>query len=362
MARGHGCVASALASATVCASRLLWRRGKLLPPSQPTRPIRKCVRLDRNPATNPLRAQGLAPIHGQLWVKIDNAPLRLSASPCLFLVTSGLAGMPRKGCDVCVEGYLMGSVLPSQPFRATTTSQAGDVSHAQIPPPATRLYDIFAQRPDGTAMHKQVQAPAQPLFDRAFAAFGRGTVLQAASGEISIEDLRPGDLLHTTSGLTARVMWIGTGSFPPAAEQQTVRLFRVMADAFGQSRPAASLTLGQYARLLQSPVHLSHHTNTVPTLTPVSEFADGMQVIEVTPPSAVDLFHMVLDRHAAVKANGLEVESFHPGVQALRALPERSRMRFLAMFPHIQTPADFGPLAHPRTEERDPELVAAGYL
>ena len=68
------------------------------------------------------------------------------------------------------------------------------------------------------------------------------------------------------------------------------------------------------------------------------------------------LFHICLTRHAAIRVNGLEMETFHPGAQAMRSVSQSMRDRFLSMFPRIGHISDFGPLAHPRAPEPEEEL------
>ena len=88
-------------------------------------------------------------------------------------------------------------------------------------------------------------------------------------------------------------------------------------------------------------------------LTPVGAFVDNVNVIEVTPPTAVRLYHICLTRHAAVDVGGLMVETFHPGMGGTRDVTHAQRDLFLSMFPRVFHITDFGPLAHPRAPETD---------
>ncbi len=216
----------------------------------------------------------------------------------------------------------------------------------------TRLVEIAALRKDGSRFIEQMTVPTLPLFENAFSAFARGTILQTETGELAIEDAQPGDRLWTTSGQPATVMWIGCAEFRLAQpKRERTPLVRIMSDVFGQARPDRFLTLGPGARILQTPAHLRAEGGAQVMLSPVQEFVDGVNVIEVTPPTAVTLFHIVLDRHAAIRANDLECETFHPGSQSLRMVSHSMRDLFLRMFPHISHASEFGPLAHPRAPE-----------
>lgn len=216
--------------------------------------------------------------------------------------------------------------------------------------------EIAGLQSDGSTYAAEATVPALPLFEGAVSAFGRGTLMQSTQGEIAVEDLRPGDLLCTATGRAARVMWIGTAGFcPQAAQGQQRSLVRIMPDSFGEGRPDTFLTLGPGARILQTPASLRGRSGPCGLLTPARQFVDSVNVVEVIPPTPVALFHIVLDRHAVIRAGGLECESFHPGADAARHLTEETRGPFLSLFRHVGHVADFGPLAHPRAP--GPEVI-----
>lgn len=218
-------------------------------------------------------------------------------------------------------------------------------------PAAFRLIDVASLRADGTRSVATFKTPALPLFESAVSAFTRGVSLSSPKGMIAIEDLVPGDWLNTSSGDPAQVIWIGSSSFVPADAGRRTPLVRVMADSFGQARPASFVTVGPAARLLQTPPHLRGTAAGAALLTPAQEFVDNVNVIEVIPPTPVRLFHICLTRHAAIDAGGLMMETFHPGMAATRAVTHAQRDLFLSMFPHVAHVTDFGPLAHPRAPQ-----------
>ena len=218
-----------------------------------------------------------------------------------------------------------------------------------------RSYEIAALRADGSLYIGQDKAPAIPLFETAFSAFARGTLIQTVAGDVAIEDLQPGDMIDTSSGEPAQLIWIGSSSFVPIDAGRRVPLIRIMPDSFGQGRPSSFLTLGPGARILQTPEKLRAEADGKRMFTPVDEFVDGVNVIQVCPPTPVRLFHICLSRHAAIKAGGIEMETYHPGAQATRDVSPNLRDRFLSMFPRLGSVSDFGPLAHPRAFELSEE-------
>lgn len=251
------------------------------------------------------------------------------------------------------------SSAPSQATRTSTSpsglSRTGATLTNGGEPIPVRICEIAGLRKDGTLHFTQVKVPAYPIFEEAFSAFARGTLLQMPEGDIAIEDVQPGDYLNTSTGQPAKVMWVGASSFVPADAGRRTPLVRIMSDTFGLGSPSGFLTLGPGARILRTPTHLRTGIKPVEYLTPAREFLDGTNVIEIVPPTPVRLFHLVLERHAAIKADGMECETFHPGNTALRQMSHAMRDLFLSMFPHIGHVTDFGPLAHPRA----PDIEAA---
>lgn len=226
----------------------------------------------------------------------------------------------------------------------------GQMAAAQMP---KRNYEVAALREDDSLYIGQSSAPAIPLFEDAFSAFTHGSLIQTTMGPIAIEDLQPGDMVHTSSGEAAMLTWVGTSTFSPADAGKRTPLIRIMPDALGQSRPERSLTVGPGARILHTPANLRGLADGKQLLTPASKFVDGVNVIEVTPPTPTRLFHICLSRHAVINVNGIEMETYHPGAAAPREVSPALRDRFVSMFPRIGELSDFGPLAHPRAPELD---------
>lgn len=237
-----------------------------------------------------------------------------------------------------------GVMTPSTP-KATTP-----MTTAQM---ATRTYEVAALREDGSLFIGQSTAPAIALFEDAFSAMTHGSLVQTTIGPVAVEDLQPGDMVTTGTGEAAELIWIGTSTFSPADAGKRTPLVRMMPDALGQSRPDRSITVGPGARILHTPPALRSLADGRPLLTPASQLVDGVNVIEITPPTATRLFHLCLTRHAIITVDGIEIETFHPGATEPRDISPALRDRFISLFPRIGNLSDFGPLAHPRVPEPD---------
>lgn len=217
-------------------------------------------------------------------------------------------------------------------------------------PLAMRKYHIRSLNADGSVRYVDQIGPAMPVFEAAFSAFAHGTLIATTDGPVAVEDLEPGMQIMAGEKSSASLLWLGSMTMVPNhdAPEGSPGLTRITADSFGLSRPQRDLLTGPGARLLLRRPVSGLRGDDVRPLTPAHDLADGMNAIRVTPPTAVTLYHLALDRHAIITANGMEADSYHPGAGFERSMGPKMLDLFLSFFPHIKTARDFGPLAHPR--------------
>ena len=234
----------------------------------------------------------------------------------------------------------------SPPPATTATATPVGVPHLINELPAGKRPQLRPCRtmwldPAGQIQDSRFLVPAHDLFDAAFCAFARGTLVDTPSGPTAIEDLLPGDSVLTEDGTPRPITWIGATTIAPnrAPTARQVPLFRVMPDAFGMARPLSHLIVGPSARVLD-PMEQA--------LGSLSMMEDGIQVTRLTPPSPVELFHLCLHSHAMIRMGGMAFESYHPGHGALREVGPAMRELFMRIFPQIEHITDFGMMAHPR--------------
>ena len=220
--------------------------------------------------------------------------------------------------------------------------------------PLLRKYEASFQRADGTIADISQLAPASDLFESAFAAIARGTLIATPDAPRAIEDLLPGDIVttfHNNRNAHETVVWKGMLKLVPNAPRQapkTGHLTRLSMDSFGIGRPVPDLMLGPKARILQRGPNCTDTLGTDGALVPARALIDGMNIIEVTPPSPVEIYHIALKRHAVIFANGMGIETYHPGPQATAQTNVQMLELYLKFFPHITRMSDFGALAYPR--------------
>ncbi len=232
--------------------------------------------------------------------------------------------------------------------------------------PLMRKYAVSALQPDGSAKTTHHVALANGQFEAGFSAFARGTLVQTDFGPCAVEDLLPGDPIHTDEYGTVPLLWIGMMTLMPNAEVATpdhapelTKLTRITSDAFGTSYPMPDFLAGPGARLLQRPLALRDIAGQGPVFTPARDFIDGVNVIEITPQTPIPLYHLALAHHATITVAGLKVETFHPGKNVGLDMGPNTRALYLSLFPHIANFSDFGPLAHPRASLSTLESLTA---
>jgi hypothetical protein len=143
-------------------------------------------------------------------------------------------------------------------------------------------------------------ASGTTIFGEEAACFASGTRIATATGETSVESLRVGDLVRLARGGTARIRWLGHRRVRCARhpKPQDVQPVRVRAGALGVGRPARDLVL--------SPDHAVFLRG---ALIPVRYLVNGASIAQETVES-VTYWHVELDRHDVLLAEGLPCESF----------------------------------------------------
>lgn len=218
--------------------------------------------------------------------------------------------------------------------------------------PLTRRYEAMWLCRNGDIDSTVRIAPATPLFEEAFSALARGAVLQSDMGPVAVEDVVPGMRVLVADGSFVAVTWVGSMTlYPghsPEPDDKPVTLTRITADAFGTGRPMPDLVLGPRARICLRDSRLQGQFGLDAAFVPARAFVDGVSVIEVTPAAPVSAYHLVLERQAAIRVMGIEVESYHPGEGIEGMIDPRMLSLFEGLFPQMHGLSGFGPLAHQR--------------
>jgi hypothetical protein len=130
--------------------------------------------------------------------------------------------------------------------------------------------------------------------------FRAGTRIRTPRGEVAIETLRVGDILLTAQGRAAAVRWLGRRQVDCGRHPQPGKVwpYRIAPGAFGPGLPHRTLWL--------SPGHAVAIDG---VLIPIERLANGTTVAQMRTES-VTYWHVELDRHDILLAEGLPAESY----------------------------------------------------
>jgi len=131
--------------------------------------------------------------------------------------------------------------------------------------------------------------------------FTRGTNLLTPNGYRPVETLRPGDALVTSDGIPRAIRWVGWRTIDlvrdPAAA--LLRPVIIAPGAFGPGRPRRALAV--------SPLHAILGAG---ALVPAVLLVNNATITRDETGFAVTYYHVELDRHAIVFAEGLQTETY----------------------------------------------------
>jgi hypothetical protein len=132
----------------------------------------------------------------------------------------------------------------------------------------------------------------------------RGTLIRTETGDVAIEDLRIGDRVMTRSGHGAEqkpIRWIGRRCYEGgiAAHRRDVLPVRIRAGALGDDVPRRDLYV--------SPAHAVFLRN---VLVPARKLLNGASIVQVSAAERVEYFHLELESHDLILAEGAVSETF----------------------------------------------------
>jgi hypothetical protein len=144
-------------------------------------------------------------------------------------------------------------------------------------------------------------APPQPDPPGPVHCLLKGTKISTPSGDRPVQDLQIGDEVHTLAGLKA-IKWVGYSKF--GAWLDSVMPIRVSRFAIDDHSPHSDLYL--------SPLHCIYFNE---ALIPVKYLINGSSIAQGAPSdmSAIEYYHIDLDTHEVLYAEGALVESFFDG-------------------------------------------------
>lgn len=166
--------------------------------------------------------------------------------------------------------------------------------------------------------------------------FVAGTLIETPDGPIKVEDLSIGDFVATRDSGLQPLRWI-FASRMTIRSKDDVRFapVRIRAHALGNGLPRTDLYVSQHHRMLiQSPI-VSRMCDVAEVLVPAKELV-GLDGVEIPPVGgAVAYYHVMLDRHEVLFANGAPSESLYLGDQLGQALSDEAMAELNSIYPDL---------------------------
>jgi hypothetical protein len=127
-----------------------------------------------------------------------------------------------------------------------------------------------------------------------------GSLIATPTGERPVEDIRIGDLVLTADGDAVPVRWVGRQSFITMFAGPAGVPVLISAGALGDNVPSRDLCVSaDHAILIDGYLICAQALVNGTTITTMAE-----------PPTQLDYYHLELDTHRIILANGTPVESF----------------------------------------------------
>jgi O-antigen biosynthesis protein len=170
----------------------------------------------------------------------------------------------------------------------------------------------------------------------------RGTRILTPDGEVPVETLRIGDKVVTMSGKAQPIRWIGRRAYDGRfiTGNRAVLPIRIQAGAFCPGIPSRELWV--------SPGHALYLAG---LLIQAELLVNGMTIVQAEKVEEVEYFHIELDEHDIVYAEGALAETF---TDCDNRLMFRNGAEYAALYPDDQRPA--WAFCAPRLEAEDERL------
>jgi hypothetical protein len=168
-----------------------------------------------------------------------------------------------------------------------------------------------------------------------FICFTQGTQILTTSGPQPVETLCIGDEVVTKDHGPQRIRWIGSRTFSGLGPtHQNIHPITIKAHAFGPNVPSCDTSLSPNHCILNDHWKAPIYFGQTEVLTAAKSLLTADYAYRDAVPS-VAYFHILLDQHSLVLANGMWSESLFLGSECMEMLSPASRAEIWNLFPHL---------------------------
>lgn len=167
--------------------------------------------------------------------------------------------------------------------------------------------------------------------------FVQGTLIRTARGPRPVESLRPGDLLVTLDHGLRPVLWRGHRRADRAHLdlRPQDRPIRIAAHALGPGSPARDLLVSPQHRMLLRSVIAERMLGAEEALVAARHLTALPGIDVQTDDRPVTYWHLLMQQHEVIEAEGAWTESLYPGPVALHAFSPAQVTQIHALLPDL---------------------------
>lgn len=161
-------------------------------------------------------------------------------------------------------------------------------------------------------------------------------MISTQKGPRAIQELVVGDLVKTQDHGFQAIRWIGATH---CVARDGLRPVHIRAGALGINLPAQDLVVSQQHRILARSRIAQRITGDLEAFV-AAKFLLDLEGVSLGPVGeVVTYYHLLLDRHEVIYANGMPTESLMTGEQALYSIGQDSVSEITSLFPDLMMTA-----------------------
>jgi hypothetical protein len=170
--------------------------------------------------------------------------------------------------------------------------------------------------------------------------FVQGTLITTADGDIPVEDLKVGDLVQTRDSELQPLRWVGQRHLDARelTENANLRPIRIRKNVVSAGKGVGDLVVSPQHRILIASKVSQRMFGDTEVLVSAKQLLAINGVDIACDLEDVTYFHILLDQHEIVYANGVPSESLYLGKEALKCLSAAGRQEIHMLFPEVVSP------------------------
>lgn len=174
--------------------------------------------------------------------------------------------------------------------------------------------------------------------------FTAGTIIDTEEGARRIETLSVGDYVLTEDNGPQPIRWIESSALPPdrLRDNPAMRPVRIKSGSLGAGRPKRDLLVSQQHRILVSGPKVELLFGAPEALVAAKHLCSWPGIAIETTDDPVEYFHILLDNHEILTADGALAESLFLGEESLYTLSSDALQELSAIFPDTPAPDGMG--------------------